>query len=109
MEAVGVHLAGVAAVLVVDGILVRIIALESGDEALPDAALQALQGMGFRIPVVKGAKDTQLFGVWRPDPEQVAVHAVLPDGVRAEAAPRVAASPFTESLQFQKEIVGRQS
>ena len=82
----------------VDDVFVCIIALQAGQEALPDAALQFFQRGSVFVPSVKITKDTDLPGVGRPDPEEVALLSVLLAGVRAEAAPGMAASALGKRL-----------
>ena len=92
----------------VDGILVCIIALQARQKALPDAALQFFQRGGMFVPTVKITKDTDLYGIGRPDAEEVALLSVLLAGVRAEAAPGVTASALRKGLQLQKQVIFRQ-
>ena len=53
VEGEGVGLAHIGAVGLENGILIGIVALEAGDEDLPDAALDLLHGGGLEVPVVE--------------------------------------------------------
>ena len=108
MEGVWIGLGRHRSVGGVDDVFVCIIALQAGQKALPDAALQLFQRGSVFVPSVKITKDTDLPGVGRPDPEEVALLSVLSAGMCAKAAPCVAASALGKRLQLQKQVVFRQ-
>lgn len=102
VEAVGVALAHeAAAVRLMYGVLVGVVAVQAGDEGLPDAPLHLGHGGGLQVPVVEVADDGDLGGVGGPDPEQVAVHVVfIPGGMGAEAPPGVGRAALGEGFKL---------
>ena len=102
VEAIGVGLAHeAAAVRLMYGVLVGVVAVQAGDEGLPDAPLHLGHGGGLQVPVVEVANDGDLGGVGGPDPEQVAVHVVfILGGMGAEAPPGVGGAALGKGLKL---------
>ena len=101
VEGEGVGLAHIGAVGLEDGILIGIVALEAGDEDLPDAALDLLHGGGLEVPVVEVTDEGDLGGIGGPDPEEIALGPVLCfGGVGAEAAPGMGGVAVGKGLEL---------
>ena len=102
MEAVGVALAHeAAAVRLMYGVLVGVVAVQAGDEGLPDAPLHTLHGGGLQVPVVEVADDRDLWGVGRPHPEEIALRAApVLRRMGAEALPGVGGAALRKGLKF---------
>ncbi len=107
MEAVGVAFAHeAAAIRLMYSVLVGVVAVQAGDEDLPDTPLYLGQRGGLQIPVVEVADEGDLGGVGGPDPEEIALGAVfIPGGMGTEAPPGVGGAAFCKGLKLQIKVV----
>ena len=87
VEGVGIGLHEGAAVPGADGIFIDVVALQTGDEALPQSAAHGGEGVGLLVPAVEVSHHGDPLGVGRPDPEDIALLAVPLLGVSAHELP----------------------
>ena len=95
MEGVGVGLGQHPAIPGLNGVLVGIVLLQAGDEALPHASAHAVQQIAHLVPAVEISHDAHRLGMGRPHTEAVTlltIHLVRmraqillgPDGLSVE-------------------------
>ena len=87
VEGVGVGFEQHPAVLGLDRIFVGVIALEAGDEALPQAAPQGGHGVESMLPAVEVPHHRDLLGMGSPHPEDISPGPVPLLGVGAHELP----------------------
>ena len=97
MEGVGVRFQPDLPVGAGDGVLVGVVLLKSGDEALPDLAVPG-EGVDAGAPVVEVAHHGDALRMGGPDPEGPALRVLFLIGVGAEPAPAVGQSARVETF-----------
>ena len=102
VEAIGIALAyEAAAVRLMYGVLVGVVAVQAGEERLPDATLYPGHRGGLQVPVVEIANDGDLGSVGGPNPEQVALGTAFILGrMGAETLPGVGRTAFRERFKL---------
>ena len=76
VEGIGIGLQKGPAVFGADGILIDVVAIQTGDKALPQSPADGREGIGLLLPAVEVSHHGDLCGVGRPDAEGVAPLAV---------------------------------
>ena len=102
MKSVGVGLAHIPSVAVVDRELIPVVLMQPGDKNLPDATLKPLHRCFVDVPAVEVPQQRDQRRIGRPDPEEPAIGpALVPGGVGPHALPGPEGAPLRECLQFQ--------